>query len=133
MRDEELENIFYVVEANSFERSTLWGEWAEMSFESKSDRHLLNWAGQSHGIMICVGKLDRRPVNLNITFDIINGAKIVFYYACSQVVDHEMVDKWVRENLTSDLPDGRRNHTDAMNFSHCVHAIQDYACESVSG
>jgi len=131
-KDKELENIFYVVEANSFERSTLWEEWSQASLEPRPNRTLLNWAGQAHGFSVQVGKLDRRPVMVSITFDTINGAKIVFYDAISQVVDHRMVDKWVEENLISTLPNGRQNHCDAMNFVHCVHAIQDYACESIN-
>lgn len=133
MTDKEFENIFFVVEATNCEHAMLWENWSKESIEPKGYGTLLNWSGRgAYGFSVQIGTLDKRPVNVSILFDTINGAKIVFYEAVSQVVDYKMVRAWIDENLTSELPDGRVNHCDANNFHQCMHALQKYACESVN-
>lgn len=55
------------------------------------------------------------PVCLEVHWNLIGGHLVAFYAPTSQVVDHRMVDKYVRENCAK--------KTDAMNFSHCTHAL----------
>jgi len=40
------------------------------------------------------------PVCVSVTWDIVKGQLVAFYEATSQVVDHRMVDKYIRENCS---------------------------------
>lgn len=125
------ENILYVIEATDYERFSLWEDWAKQSAVSKSDRTLLNWGGNSSSRMVRVGVVDGRPINIQVTVEIINGAKIIFYEGISQLVDYKMIRAWVDENLLTEI-DGRPNHSNAMNFHHCIQVINKYSCETIA-
>lgn len=126
-----IDNIFFIVEATDYERFSLWEDWAKQSAEPKPNRTLLNWYGNSTSEIVRVGLVDGRPINIQLTVETINGAKIVFYEGISQLVDYKMIRKWIDENLLTEM-DGRPNHTNAMNFHQCVQAIYLYACETVT-
>ena len=50
----------------------------------------------------------------------------MFYYGCSQVVDHKMIDDWLRHFTLKTIrwDNGTRwAHCDACNFNACLDAI----------
>lgn len=115
MLENPLEKVDFAVEANSYEKLTIW-----QTFHEKAK----SWESISRGSMRTIGEIDKRPVCVCLFWDVINGKKVLFYEATSQVVDHEMVAKWICENAL-DYGNGRRIiKTDAMNFHLIWHEIQ---------
>lgn len=102
----------YMIEATHEEEFGVWKRFAE------DGKH--TWT-QCHGWIVTVGevwigaessKLERMPVTVSLSFVLFDGHLICFYEAQSQVVDHRMVEKYVRA--------GGRRHTNATNFHNCV-------------
>lgn len=112
-----LNGVVGVVEANSFEHHALW-RFNEMSI-------LHQWESARSGLGTTVGKVGKMPVAISLSIDVIDGHRILFYHATSQVVDHRMVEDWLKKNLPvtafedSD-PRKRMNHADAMNFHNAL-------------
>lgn len=111
-----LEGVVGCVEANSFEKHSLW---KENHYLADDARHKREWKDSNSGYGIIIGYVDERPIHLSLRIATIDGQKILFYYATSQVVDHEMIREWLKVNLPDtakgDYPGGY-NHTDATNF-----------------
>jgi hypothetical protein len=112
--DKLLDGVVGVVEANTFEKHTLWKENRESSRAKK-------WEPSGWGLGQCVGTIASHPVYISLEYAIIDGYKILFYYGMSAVVDHNMITEWLKRNLppTAFRDDGYINKTDATNF-HCV-------------
>ncbi len=90
----------------------------------KNNSTRVNWEQISAGFMLPVGQVGKDSVYVRFSFAIINGKKICFYEATSQVVNHEMVKDWLisRFQLTNDNY-CRWNHTDARNFHNCIGSL----------
>lgn len=104
-----LEGVVGVVEATSFEKMCLWQE---------SQRHGREWVEILHGYGPCVGSFNGRPVCISLMSAVIDGQKVAFIHATSQIVDWTLIDKWLEKNLpeTAFRAPSRINRTDAMNF-----------------
>jgi hypothetical protein len=107
MLDSRFIDTIYLIEANSYERQALWAE-----FHTQ-----LRWEHDCIGAVIQVGELDNRPVNIDVLWTKIDGYRIAFWDACSQVVDHKMIEDWLRQNLPK-VP-----KTNSMNFHNMIHKI----------
>ena len=117
-----LNKTLFVVEATSAEEYFIWQEWANNSlYPVVKPEQRVNWE-QLNGWIITIGELDNRPVVMSVTFNRINGYLVMFWYMCSQVTDSVMAEKWLDENFDGGT---RRARTDALNFSHCIHAIRE--------
>ncbi len=106
-----LDGIVGVVEATSFEKTCLWRDVVE--------RKGGTWSSSNGGRMFTVGFVDQRPVCVSFIDATINGHKIMFIEATSQVVDWVMIDNWLKEHLpaTALKNDGKHiNKVDAGNF-----------------
>jgi hypothetical protein len=101
----------FVVEATSYERHALWAKHNET----------VDWKAEGVGHGCKIGELDGRPVFVAFNYAKINGQLVVFYNPTSQVVDWEMVEKWIKEHFKIGFRDGQ---SDAMNFGHCLNAIE---------
>lgn len=111
-----LECVVGCVEANSFEKHCLW---KENHYLEDAARHKREWKDTGHGLGVTIGYVDERPVHLSLSTSVIDGQKILFYYATSTVVDHEMIREWLKVNLPETAKGnypGGYNHTDATNF-----------------
>ncbi|QNG62650.1 hypothetical protein B1VFA_049 [Rhizobium phage B1VFA] len=114
-----LEGVVGVVEANSFETMCLWERWKA---NGKS------WVSTGHGYGPTVGRLADMPVCISILTATVEGQKILFIDPMSQVVDHRMIEAWLKENVPSALrKDGYLNKTDAMNFSNVLASAKEAA------
>ncbi len=115
-------DVVFTVEANSFEQHALWTmyHYKDVGFGQ------VPWEEGFMGHGITIGYFKKMPVVISLNYARINGRLVAFFYGCSQVVDHRMVDAWVDER-TAHLrsPDGRPSTCDSMNFGHCIAAIRD--------
>lgn len=117
-------DVEFLIEANHNEQHSLWRE-----FHYRPQYEFLyvkNWEQISMGRIIEVGTVDNRPIVISIFYAKLNGKKVMFYYGCSQLVDHKMIDDWIQmytlETIRYD--NGYRwAHCDAMNFHNCLHGL----------
>lgn len=122
----------YAVEADSFAGLMLWQEWAEEARRQwgKVREHFdrVEWLSIGDGYGPNIGDVAGRPVNVSVLWALIEGRLVLFYYGMSQLVDHQMIDAWLRERLPQLFQEGERvRTTDAMNFGNVVHAIRGAA------
>jgi hypothetical protein len=116
-----LEGVTGVVEATSAEKHWIWREFSDWSEDEHMDR---TWK-QGSGLLATVGTVGKRPVCISVLVDVVNGKRILFYHATSQVVDHQMVEEWLKRELPVTAFEGgdprkRMNHTDATNWSNVI-------------
>lgn len=116
-----LEKTFFIVEATSFEKSCLWRDYCLESDNPRYGKH--TWKLISPGWMIKVGEINDRPCCISTTWYKIDGKLVMFWYACSELVDYKLIDEWLDKNFTGTYGGGRRASTDADNFHACIGAI----------
>lgn len=106
-----MHGVIGAVEANSFEHHCLWKE--------NRDSGRREWVDNTSGYGFTVGILAGNPVCISLRTAVIDGHKILFYYATSTVIDHYMINQWLALNLPDtakgNYPAGY-NTTDATNF-----------------
>jgi hypothetical protein len=100
----------YAVEATDYERLCVWREWHAP----------VQWEDEHEGRLCTIGELDGRPIAVCVSWSRVEGRRVAFYHASSQLVDHVVVERWVRSKLLK--PGG--THSDAMNFHIVMQAIQ---------
>lgn len=119
-------DVVFLVEANHHEQFVFWQDYFHKPKYEKSA--VKTWEQESAGTMIQIGELDNRPICIEIYWQYLDGYKVMFYSACSQVVDHAMVDRWIEHWSLKTIrwDNGHRwAQTDSNNFHHCIHAIQE--------
>lgn len=108
-----LEGAVGVVDATGCETLALWQRYhKEMGKQ---------WDETRSGYLVTVGHYNKRPVCLCLDSAIVDGHKIIFVDACSQMVDHKLIDKWMKLNMPKSAYQDRGNgkyvnRTNAMNF-----------------
>lgn len=122
-----LSGVVGVVEANSFEQGCLW--------ERYTGEHKAKWIARNDGLLEGIGTLDGMPICLSLRTADVNGNKLLFIDATSQVVDHRQIGEWLSNNLPPSCrwPDGRINKVDAMNFHNVFRAPHELARTDNSG
>jgi len=111
----------FAVEADSFAHHQLWADWFH---KKRHPNGIESWEQTSPGHIWEIGKLAGHPVCVSVQWDRINGRIVAFYYACSRVVDHALVEEWTHKHFKARWDGGSRwAQTDAMNFHLCVHAL----------
>lgn len=109
----------FVVEASSFEQQALWEAHAVQAGGDNSTR--IDWLDQTRGWLLEIGRLDNRPICINVRGSLLNGLAVLFYDATSQVVDWQMIEDWFQERCWPKWDNNtRRAHCDAANFHHCL-------------
>jgi len=89
-----------IVEANSYERVTLWERWVDKT----------EWQEHRQGRLVTVGAYRNRPVCVSLVWAAIRGKAVCFLEATSELVDWKMIDAWLKK----EFPGVRK--VDAMNF-----------------
>lgn len=117
-----LANCEGAVEANSYETMCLW---KELSVEAKRfgwGNGDYDWVQNNSGCGCGIGEVAGKPVFVSLLTNTINGQEILFYEATSQIVDHEMVEEWLKEALPdkAKYSGGYVNKTNAMNFTNIL-------------
>lgn len=104
----------YLVQATHEEGFMLWKTWHE-KFE---------WVQITHGFGHVVGNVrlqkpngefESMPVAISMWWGILEGHLVCFYEDTSLVVDHRMIEKWIRPQV--------KKHTNATNFHQCIHDL----------
>lgn len=128
------EGVVFLVEATSNEQQAFWSDWF---YKPKFETNLIkDWQEMSIGNIIEIGRLDNRPVNIAINWAFLEGYRVMFYDAVSQVVDYKMVEDWIKHFSfdTIKWDNGHRwAHCDSSNFHLCISAIKDLVKENGIG
>lgn len=108
-----MEGVVGVVDANSYESLALWREWHKDLGKS--------WEDSRGGYLVTVGHYMKRPVCLSMFVNVVDGHRILFIEATSAMVDHHLIDKWLKKNLPATAWANRGsgkyvNRVDSMNF-----------------
>jgi hypothetical protein len=112
-----LDGVIGVVDANSYESMCLYME---------NDREQKRpWKQNSSGLLETVGIVDGRPVCLSLLTNEVDGHKLLFIEATSQIVDWKMIEEWLQRSMPVTCFDGndprrRLNRTNAMNFHNVL-------------
>lgn len=128
-----LKYTFFVVEADSFARQEFWSRHSGQSIvgyirkgDSKQAYGKVNWEQINDGWLVEVGKDHKRPVCISVTWARIDGKLVMFWYPTSQIVNHTIINKWLKKHFKGKWDDDRREaFCDASNFHHCLDAIEE--------
>ena len=116
-----LARTLFIVEATACEVHCLWCDNARDSqhrrFKSRT------WEQINPGWLVTVGELALVPICVSTTWAKIDGHLVMFWEACSQVVDREQIDFWINDHFINTWNNGLPAKTNAMNFHHCLSAI----------
>jgi hypothetical protein len=122
---EYFKDVVFLVEASSHEQHQFW---RDHHYKPSQDYKVIKTWKQESGYMIQLGKVDKRPICVTITYDIIDGRRVLFYEGCSELVDHKMIKDWLRHwtEKTVRWDNGTRwAICDSSNFHHCLEAIEE--------
>lgn len=113
-----LKDVFFLVEANSYETQKLW--------EENQKNWSFTWE-QEVGIWERIGELDGMPVCISLMPVRIQGKRVIFWEFTSMVKDSRMAEKFFKDNECEPKWDrGTRSATtNPSNFHHCAQAIQE--------
>lgn len=116
----------FVVEATWDEVYMLWGKYSNQSFY-KTDLNSWNWEDSNPGWCVEVGKMGEFLVIVSMQWNRINGVLVLFYEGISRVVDHEMIEEWLKARCAPRWDKGSRlAYTNAANF----HNVLTYVLQS---
>lgn len=104
-----VDDVKFLVEANSFEALNLWSEYKDRGFITENT-----------GLWMKVGELGDMPICVSLIVGNIQGVKFILYHPTSVVVDYRIIDEFFRENY-EDV-----KKIDAMNFGQVVNAKGNY-------
>jgi len=122
------ETAHLIRDADSFASNELWKEWSHESRKlgfsqegrySPRAEHLFEWV-QCHGWWTTIGHIQKRPVCFSLMWNLLDGYLVCFSEGCSQLVDYEMFEKWVKKHYGGPS-------TDAMNFGNAASDLRDLA------
>jgi hypothetical protein len=108
-----IEETAFLVEASSCEHLHIWIQW----------HRCLKWEQQTLGSAPQIGwaynsERKKMPVTVSLSWDRIEGHLVCFYNAPSMVVDHELVETWLKKTFKNS-----KGKVDAMNFHNCVQGL----------
>lgn len=118
-------DVVFLVQCTHHEQFTFWQDYFRKPKYKESA--VKSWEQEGSGYLITIGEIDNRPICINVWWEWLEGYRVMFYEATSQVVDYVIVDNWIEHwTLKSMRYDGgyRWAHCDSSNFHHCIHAIQ---------
>lgn len=107
----------YLIEADDFAQLRLWIEHAEGGDGQgwKSPFKRVPWEQITLGYSHAIGEFGGMPVCVCVSFARVKGHVVAFYEPTSQVVDHRMVEEWLKTEFPAS-----RGKTNAQNFHNCL-------------
>lgn len=123
-----LRSCFFFVEATGYEQMSLYREAmiAYRVIRPGEKPAPITWQQEPIGFAEIVGHVGDLPVSVAFSFVRIEGQRVAFYEPTSRMVDHDLVYAWL-DALPMPRHHDRVARTDAMNFHHCLHAIENAA------
>jgi len=76
------------------------------------------WVQDNMGLSINIANIGDSPIMVSFSWVTINNVLVMFYEATSRVVHHGVIEDWIEKWCNPFQSDGRRAHSDAMNFSY---------------
>lgn len=111
-----IQTAFFVVEATHLEMAFL--------HEINDRKPLVKWDSVSIGQRVQVGEMlvdgTTHPVTLLVWFAKLNGHLVAFYFPCSLMVNHLMIEKGLEAECNA-YANGRR--CNSVNFRQCLTAV----------
>lgn len=117
-RETDISTCDVLVEATHTEKFFIWKEWSTES-EWNPDWSKVEWKDISIGTSPQIGEINNRPICVCVFFAEIEGRRVGFYEGISQLVDHKMIEEWLR------MKNPEAYRTNAMNFSNAVRHIRE--------
>lgn len=119
-------NFEYLVEATHNEQQFLWVMWAKEAADWGYTSSLkVPWDGDSTSWFGTIGHLNKRPITVTISGVTINGHRVAFYEANSELVDWKMIEEWAKKTFPQLFMSDKRLTCDAANFHHCLHFVRN--------
>lgn len=117
-REEHLDlfkDVVYMVESTYNERHLFWEKFHYKPFYD--DFKIDSWEQEMSGTLVTIGTVDDRPISIDITWAKLNGCRVLFYDASSQLADWKMIEEWF-SHWRERLP--KIESTDSTNVGHCI-------------
>ena len=108
--DKRMETVAALIEATQFEQSAL---------QDRCARYGVRWYGDGSGLAVNIGHFGGQPLVLALNFFKVDGQRVCFWYACSNVTHGEAARSW----LDSNIGNGAIAKCDAMNFEIAISHI----------
>ena len=125
--DPRFADTIFVVEANSFELHMLWSMHShDGSIENTCVPYRrYEWEPDCFGSTVKVGEIGGKDILITFFWNTIDGHRVAFYERCSWCIDFYQVETCLLENCNPKWDGNRRAHCNAMNFHHCLDAIDE--------
>jgi hypothetical protein len=121
-----LKETQFVVEATSNEMYMFWEKFSDEAMYKNPNSNKFKFEQLNPGVAETIGYLDGRPVCISMFWYKIDGVMIMFWDCTSQVADHAMIEKWLKDNCAPRWDKGTRlAHTDSSNFHHALDHVQE--------
>jgi hypothetical protein len=105
--------VHALVEASSFERSSLWGAWGKDS--PQKIREGFTWVQKNPGCFFTIGYLNGDPIVMCMMRAVVNGKLIVFWELTSQVRDYRMAETFLKQLVSPTVIQTNADNFHAVN------------------
>lgn len=122
--EDRLKATFATVEATSYEQLCLWRDNAN-PFKAKAEGKV-KWEQVLDGWLPTVGHMTKKayPVVISLHWCVIEGRPVLFWHPTSQIVDHNLIDEWLKRMVPQAFLDQPNLVQGAGNFHTVIHAIE---------
>lgn len=126
IKAERIAGTKFVVEATSCEVQMLWERHSIDAMFARPETNRYKFEQLNPGFIETIGHLDNRQVNVEMFWHRINGVLVMYVNSVSQVVDHKMIEEWLKKKCSPRWCGGSRlAHTDASNFHHVLDYVRN--------
>lgn len=133
--DPRFKDTEYTVEADMFAKHTLWQNFSTEALECQRIKlntaqlcqelqYRVKWIDDNMGYSMQIGEVNKRPVCVTFFWTKIDNRLVMFYHATSEIVDHKMVNDWLKK-YCNPQDKGCSNNCDANNFHNCLIYIRN--------
>jgi hypothetical protein len=115
------DGVEFVIEATDYEVHSLWEKYHYRP--EVGSVYIETWEDIAMGHGITLASMGNMPICVSVRYSILNGHKVMFYTATSEVVNHRIIGKWIEHHTSHLRKNGRMLRCDPMNFHHCLHYV----------
>jgi hypothetical protein len=112
----------YVIRATDTEKFFLWKDIDRIRKQKFTEHRWQNiiWGHISEGRVYTIGKINNRPINIELSWAKLNGHYVTFWESNSELVDYKMLREWLEQTFKHvDI----RHYCNALNFHLCIDYI----------